>query len=634
MKNSKTILIGIFLMLALVGLASAAVSIDVTQSSATATGVINNTVNVSGAGVLSINFDNFTYGAPSGVYVNTSMYNMSILTGTGNWGNGARIDSNATQCIYNNHTSAIRQDGVIKYYEFDCIDKSKLSSYKINVWRKNGSTYTLINQTDNLKPLLVDGLNNISVSIPVDEGDFIGESIIGAGTSGFAFYAGSVGSCKYSYGYDPIIDGTNSTYAWDSYSNLAVTHVILAKIQSPDMVFIGDSICAGHPGHYSYLETTSTTNIPSSYEYWFRNVGNVSYQNMGIGGQTTTQIATRFANDVIASHPKYVVIEGGVNDVSQNTTNETILGNYETMLDACDEADIKPVIVLILPWHNSAVEKKKQIDYLNEQLIIKASEHNCCYIDVRDTIGHYDADLGTWDVDTVYNADGVHFTAAGYEAVGKEMFYQFVNITANGVRYDTTNKPILITLQNVTNSNVIIASSNIAVCANTTITRSNPVFSATPSNGIVSVNVVEWTTSYKKWVESSETHDAITQHTIGGFPADTLIQLNVDGIKAGEFPSNSTGQIEFSYTGYSEHTFEAFVLSEFDIARHGAASVWSSSIALLAALVLIIFSGLLLAAVRGTLSIPLLTNAVIGLMVLTLVVLAGAGILSSFEGLI
>ena len=99
------------------------------------------------------------------------------------------------------------------------------------------------------------------------------------------------------------------------------------------------------------------------------------------------------------------------------------------------------------------------------------------------------------------------------------------------------------------------------------ITDSTDSLNATiiPSVDAVNITVSMWNTSgdYRKiWNESSETHNVVTSHVIGSFPATARIQLNVDGVKQAEFTSNSSGQIEFAYTGYSEHTFEAFLEDE------------------------------------------------------------------------
>jgi len=79
-----------------------------------------------------------------------------------------------------------------------------------------------------------------------------------------------------------------------------------------------------------------------------------------------------------------------------------------------------------------------------------------------------------------------------------------------------------------------------------------------PSSGDVTVSVVAWSVTEKVWNESSESHNITTSHVIGGFPANTDIQIKRDDINYGTATSNETGYIEWVYDGgfsESEHTF-------------------------------------------------------------------------------
>ena len=79
-----------------------------------------------------------------------------------------------------------------------------------------------------------------------------------------------------------------------------------------------------------------------------------------------------------------------------------------------------------------------------------------------------------------------------------------------------------------------------------------------PVGGSVDVTVSSWTDSNKTWVESSEIHTTKTQHIIGGFPADTPIQITRDNVNYTTVSSNSTGYINWKYNdGYGEHEFSA-----------------------------------------------------------------------------
>src|SRR5580700_126764 len=58
------------------------------------------------------------------------------------------------------------------------------------------------------------------------------------------------------------------------------------------------------------------------------------YINRGIDGQTTPEMLVRFRQDVIALHPKVLVVLAGTNDiagVTGRTSNEDIEANYASM---------------------------------------------------------------------------------------------------------------------------------------------------------------------------------------------------------------------------------------------------------------------------------------------------------------
>jgi len=81
-----------------------------------------------------------------------------------------------------------------------------------------------------------------------------------------------------------------------------------------------------------------------------------------------------------------------------------------------------------------------------------------------------------------------------------------------------------------------------------------------PSTSSVNINIDTWNTSgtyYKKWTETSSSHDVTTNHTVGDLKANTYYTVNVDSAKFGTYLSNGSGQIIFTYNGgYSTKTFE------------------------------------------------------------------------------
>src|ERR1035438_6637282 len=79
------------------------------------------------------------------------------------------------------------------------------------------------------------------------------------------------------------------------------------------------------------------------------------YINRGIDGQTTPQMLVRFRQDVIALHPKVVVVLAGTNDiagVTGPTFNGDIEANYASMAELSRAHRIRMVFASVLPVHN------------------------------------------------------------------------------------------------------------------------------------------------------------------------------------------------------------------------------------------------------------------------------------------
>lgn len=329
--------------------------------------------------------------------------------------------------IYDN-AARIRETCTIKSLQFYTKTGSSPGTFTIDFWRKNDSGgFDRIGQTENLMPLLVPGLNTVTnLNIPVKEGDYYGFSSV---DGGFDTHASS-NSVMY---YCETSSASSKGFAWTSQNSVSNLIWNMAMYtDSVDTVFIGDSIIAGHPSHDSYLESNAThTASTHTISYQYSVNSDKSSQNMGIGGQTTTQTLARFQADVIDLNPTNVVIEGGVNDVAQGVSSSTILSNIESEVSAAESAGIKPYLVLILPWSNANTAQSDQVNYLNTQYQALTSTYTTLeIIDARSTVG--DQSGTRWDIKSEYNADGVHFTENGYDLLG-----QFVSDAMSGVTAPT-----------------------------------------------------------------------------------------------------------------------------------------------------------------------------------------------------
>jgi lysophospholipase L1-like esterase len=162
---------------------------------------------------------------------------------------------------------------------------------------------------------------------------------------------------------------------------------------------------------------------------------NKPYINRGIGGQTTSQMLTRFRQDVINLQPKVVVILAGTNDIAGNTgpiSIEDIAAHYASMAELAKAHGIRVVFSSVLPVHNYtaqahdvfAMRPPEKILALNRWLKNYAAGEGCVYLDYFSALVDDKGLLRKELAD-----DGLHPNAAGYRimaplaesAIGKAM---------------------------------------------------------------------------------------------------------------------------------------------------------------------------------------------------------------------
>lgn len=146
-----------------------------------------------------------------------------------------------------------------------------------------------------------------------------------------------------------------------------------------------------------------------------------SYVNRGISGQTTSQMLVRFQQDVIALHPRAVVILAGTNDIAGNTGPmhlEDIEANYASLEELARSNGIKAIFASVLPVHHYTPQSldffsdrpPAKILELNRWLRAYCQTHGCVYLDyfhaMVDDKGLLKKDLAE---------DGLHPNAAGYK---------------------------------------------------------------------------------------------------------------------------------------------------------------------------------------------------------------------------
>jgi lysophospholipase L1-like esterase len=164
------------------------------------------------------------------------------------------------------------------------------------------------------------------------------------------------------------------------------------------VVFMGNSITEGWAPHFDSL---------------FRGK---PYIGRGISGQTTPQMLVRFRQDVIALHPKVVVILGGTNDIAGNTgpsTLEMIEDNLASMTELAKANGIRVVLASVLPaadypWRRG-LDPAPKIIALNAWMQQYAARAGAVYLDLHTPMSDEHGGMKP-----ALSRDGVHPNAAGY----------------------------------------------------------------------------------------------------------------------------------------------------------------------------------------------------------------------------
>jgi lysophospholipase L1-like esterase len=192
------------------------------------------------------------------------------------------------------------------------------------------------------------------------------------------------------------------------------------------VVFIGDSIIA--------FGNAPETGPDQSYGWgWtgqavFLSNGRIQQlYNAGGPGQTSAQIAARFATDVIAYAPATVVIMAGTNDATTATLSAAALANtvanLKSMIDQAKAANIQPVLCTIPP-RGDATNYNQNAQTINAAIHQLAQAEKIVLVDFYSIL----VDPSTGVYKSGYDfGDGIHpsHTAA------KAMAQFFITATSN-----------------------------------------------------------------------------------------------------------------------------------------------------------------------------------------------------------
>ncbi len=141
--------------------------------------------------------------------------------------------------------------------------------------------------------------------------------------------------------------------------------------------------------------------------------------NKGVNGNTTAQMLTRFATDILSTG-KYVVIWGGVNSVRTDVSAASIESDLQAMYDAAHGMGQTVVAINITPIKTSAYwtsGRQTVLDAVNAWIMASDADYKIDAYSLLESSAGSDTLLSAYD-----SGDHLHLSTAGYNAVADKIY--------------------------------------------------------------------------------------------------------------------------------------------------------------------------------------------------------------------
>ncbi len=160
--------------------------------------------------------------------------------------------------------------------------------------------------------------------------------------------------------------------------------------------------------------------------------GDVVFINRGISGQTTTQVAGRFARHVAPLQPDTLTVQVGINDLrtipifpeNRETIIQNCKANLQTIVNLALEAGVREVILTTVFLPGPLPLERRLL--WGDEVTVAVNEVNA-YIRslTRDRVVVFDAahilSEGATTTSARYSRDYLHLNADGYAALNREL---------------------------------------------------------------------------------------------------------------------------------------------------------------------------------------------------------------------
>jgi lysophospholipase L1-like esterase len=201
----------------------------------------------------------------------------------------------------------------------------------------------------------------------------------------------------------------------------ATSVAAVARPSAPLIAALGDSINAGSPiwdpDPGVRARIGARLDERSQWEYWYaRSHPDMALRNCGVFGERTDQIAARL--DVCSKGARYLVIQGGINDIAQGASIDEAADNIDSMIERGKQLGLRVGVVEVLPWNNGYPSAAPLISRLNTKIRAVARAR---HVPVSRWYSALEDPANPGRMKPALTIDGDHPSVAGYRLLASKL---------------------------------------------------------------------------------------------------------------------------------------------------------------------------------------------------------------------
>ncbi len=173
--------------------------------------------------------------------------------------------------------------------------------------------------------------------------------------------------------------------------------------------------------HKLYQRDVSIVLLGNSHTYranWQELLNRSDIANRGIDGDITEGFVNRLSY-ILQLHPKICFVEGGINDINRNIALDSIISNFNTIIDTLLSHNIKPVITSVFyvsPHFSNAALINTNVKSLNQAFVQLSKNKQVTYLDLNSIFSNQKNKTMEF-----VGIDGIHITSIAYQIWAHEI---------------------------------------------------------------------------------------------------------------------------------------------------------------------------------------------------------------------